>query len=388
MKVLLLGVGMQGKAALYDLLHHSEGITVIAADKEIEALRAHVKGKQWDGRVRCEPVDAADPEHLHRLMALGPDVAISLLPPRLHTGVAVAAVDHGIHLVTASYAAPDLKNLAERAGARRVAILPEFGMDPGIDLVFLGEAVRRLDRVEEIASYGAGFPESAAADNPLKYRVTWNFEGVLKSYWRSARLIRNGKILDVPETDIFSPEHIHEVEIHGLGTLEAFPNGDAMRYIDLPGIEKSNLRNMGRFVLRWPGHSAFWKKLVDLHLLDDEPVEMDGALVDRKRFLAAALSPHIQYGPHERDVVVVRVAVKGMKGGKKQTFVLQVIDRGDPETGLKAMHRTVGFTASIGAQMIGTGIIKKRGILSPAIDVPYRPFAEALKRRGLPPTKW
>lgn len=101
----------------------------------------------------------------------------------------------------------------------------------------------------------------------------------------------------------------------------------------------------------------------------------------------AALYPHIQYGPHERDVVVVRVAVKGMKDGKKQTLVLQVIDRGNPGTGLKAMHRTVGFTASIGAQMIGTGIIKKRGILSPASDVPYRPFTDALKKRGLLPIK-
>ncbi len=51
-------------------------------------------------------------------------------------------------------------------------------MDPGIDLVLLGEAVRSLDHVEEIISYGAGFPEPEATDNPLKYKVTWTFEGV------------------------------------------------------------------------------------------------------------------------------------------------------------------------------------------------------------------
>ncbi len=71
-----------------------------------------------------------------------------------------------------------MKGLADEAKARDVTILPEFGMDPGIDLVLLGEAVRSLDHVEEIISYGAGFPEPEATDNPLKYKVTWTFEGV------------------------------------------------------------------------------------------------------------------------------------------------------------------------------------------------------------------
>ena len=43
-------------------------------------------------------------------------------------------------------------------------------------------------------------------------------------------------------------------------------------------------------------------------------------------------------------------------------MLLQVIDRRDLETGLTAMNRTVGFTASIGAQMLGVGSIAKRGL--------------------------
>ena len=121
-----------------------------------------------------------------------------------------------------------MKGLADEAKARDVTILPEFGMDPGIDLVLLGEAVRSLDHVEEIISYGAGFPEPEATDNPLKYKVTWTFEGVLKSYWRAGRVIRDGTIIDIKNTEMFCPENIHEIEIEGLGRLEAFPNGDAL----------------------------------------------------------------------------------------------------------------------------------------------------------------
>ena len=382
MRVLLLGVGMQGKAALHDLVNSEEVAEVVAADGDFGALKAHVASKEY-GKVRCERVDATSPESLYRLMEQGADVAIDLLPASFCGPVAAVAVKHGIHLVNAFYAVPEVKKLAGEARAKDVTILPEFGMDPGIDLVLLGEAVRSLDHVEEIITYGAGFPEPEAAHSPLKYKVTWTFEGVLQSYLRAGRVIRDGQVVEIVDTEMFSPENIHEIEIEGLGRLEAFPNGDALEYADLLGIERSTLQNLGRYVLRWPGHCALWKMMVDLHLLDREPVMVDGVAVDRMRFLAAAIEPHIQYRDHERDVVVVRIDVKGRKDGSEKRAVYQVIDRRDLETGFTAMNRTVGYTASIGAQMIASGKITKRGVLSPVNDVPYGPFAQELRKRDI-----
>lgn len=383
MKVLVLGIGMQGKAALHDLTHSGEVTEVVAADRDLGMLKAHVDSKKYSDNVRCERFDAANPESINRLMKQGPDIVIDLLPVPFHGSVTSAAVEHRVHLVNTSYAALEVKELANEAKARNVTILPEFGMDPGIDLVLLGEAVRSLDTVEEIITYGAGFPGPGVSDNPLKYKVTWTLEGVLKSYHRAARVIRDGKIVEIKNKEIFSPENIHEVEIEGLGSLEAFPNGDALKYADLLGIDAPGLRNMGRYVLRWPGHCALWKALVDLHLLDDDPVIVDGVAVDRKRFLAAAIEPHIQYGAHERDVVVVRIEVKGTKSGKKGCAVYQVIDKRDLETGVTAMSRTVGYTASIGALMIGTGQITKRGVISPINDIPYDLFTQELIKRDI-----
>jgi saccharopine dehydrogenase-like NADP-dependent oxidoreductase len=383
MKVLLLGVGMQGKAALHDLVKSDEVEGVIAADQDIAGLKAHVASRGYGAKVQCERVDATRTEDVDQLMAQCMDVAIDLLPVPFNPSVATAAVRHGIHLVNASYTVPEVEALASEAKAKGLTILPEFGMDPGIDLVLLGAAVRSLDRIEEITTYGAGFPEWEAADNPINYKVTWTFDGVLKSYLRAGRVIRDGQIVEFPASEMFNPEHLHELRIEGLGRLEAFPNGDALKYADLLGIERSGLRNMGRYVLRWPGHSAFWKALVDLHLLDPEPVIVDGVAVDRMRFLAAAIEPHIQYRDNERDVVVVRIDVKGKKDGRKQRAVYQVIDRRDLDTGFSAMSRTVGYTASIGAMMIGTGQITRRGVLSPLSDVPFEPFAEELKKRDI-----
>lgn len=55
----------------------------------------------------------------------------------------------------------------------------------------------------------------------------------------------------------------------------------------------------------------------------------------------------------------------------------------DLDIGLTAMSRTVGFTASIGAQMIATGKIAQVGLLSPVRDVPFDLFAIELRRRGI-----
>lgn len=383
MKILLLGVGMQGKAALHDLAGHAEVAEIIAADCDLEALMAHVQSKQYGAKVRCEHVEATNPVSIEHLLRHGPDVVIDLLPVSLHGRVAATAVKYGVHWVNASYAGPEVKQLAAAATAQKVTLLPEFGLDPGIDLVLLGQAVRTLDSIEEITSYGAGLPEAKVADNPLKYKVTWTFEGVLKSYYRAGRIIRDGIIVRIKETEMFSPENIHQVEIEGLGQLEGIPNGDALKYADLLGLDRSTLRNIGRYTLRWPGHCALWQTLVQLHLLDDEPVLVDGRAVDRKRFLAAAIEPHIQYKAGERDIVVVRVEVVGRQEGRKKRAVFQLIDRRDLATGLSAMSRTVGYTASIGALMIVTGQITRRGLLSPVNDVPYTLFVRELAKRNI-----
>lgn len=383
MRVLLLGVGMQGKAALHDLARSEAVSAITAADLDGDGLRRHV-GDRYAGRpVRCEELDVADRDALRRLVAAGHDVLIDLLPVPCHRAVNEAAVEAGVHVVNSSYADPDLERLAAAAERRGVTVLPELGMDPGIDLVLLAEAVRSLDDVAEIVSYGAGFPEPCAADNPLRYKETWRLEGVLRSYLRSARVVRDGAPVEIPATEIFSTTNTHEVEIAGLGRLEAFPNEDALRYVVPLGLDLSRLRRMERCVLRWPGHCAFWKSLVDLHLLDDEPVEVGGVAVDRRRFLAAAIEPHIRYAEGERDVVVVRVEVTGRRGGGMRRVTLELIDYGDEESGLTAMSRSVGFSASIGAQLVGSGVIARRGLLSPARHVPFEAFTKELARRGL-----
>jgi lysine 6-dehydrogenase len=383
MKVLLLGTGMQGKAALYDLARSDDVTEIVAADGDLGALQVYLSEMDHGAKVRPEALNAADPDSLARVFARQPDVAIDLLPVSFSDAVAGAAVEHGVHLVNTIYTTPAMRALATEAQARGITLLPEFGLDPGIDLLMLGRAAREVDSIEGVKSYGAGIPEMATADNPIKYKITWTFHGVLVSYRREARLIRDGQLLEIGGRRIFYPENLHDLTIEGVGQLEAYPNGDALPYVGLLGLDAARLEHMGRYSLRYPGHSRFWRALVDLDLLEDEPVMVDGQAVDRKRFLAAAMAPRLQLGPGERDIVILRVDLWGKKDGRPARVITQLIDRRDLDTGFTAMNRTVGFTASIGAQLIGRGIIDKRGLLSPVTDVPYDIVVDELAKRNI-----
>ncbi len=379
-RILLLGGGLQGRAALHDLAGTPDVERVVVADNRPEAVSEYVAGLGSD-KLEVLALDAADPATVSRMVGGGHDVVLDLLPRQFIRTVGEAAVEHGVHLVN-TYYDHDLRHLDGAARERGVALMPECGMDPGIDLVLAGEAVRRFDAVEEFISYGAGFPEPAAADNPLRYKVSWTFEGVLNSYLRAGRIVRDGQVVEVPATGMFAERFIHTVDVPGVGVLEAFPNGDVVAYAEKLGLGDS-LRSAGRYTLRWPGHCRFWKTMVDLGFLGEEPVPGLPAEVTPRRFLAALLEPQLQYGPEERDVALIRVEVAGLVGGQRRRLVLQVLDLRDLETGLLAMNRTVGYTASIVARMIGRGEIEARGLLSPTRDIPYEPFVQALAERGI-----
>lgn len=110
--------------------------------------------------------------------------------------------------------------------------------------------------------------------------------------------------------------------------------------------------------------------------------------MDPKAYLAAALEPRLQYQEGEADLAIIRVEVAGVTDHRARRLVYQVVDRMDPETGVRAMGRLVGYTAGIGARMIVDGRIRARGLLSPLRDVPYRPLVRELGERGIDVLQW
>ena len=380
MKVLVLGgCGIQGKAAVIDLARTAAVEEVICADANIDGIR-DIETFIDKAKVRNVSLDAADAVSLDRLFRQA-DVSVDLLPRQFMENVCRAAIRTGVSVVNTNYAY-SIAHLDEKARAAGVAIMPECGLDPGIDLVLYGEARRRFDELTLINAYCGGFPERAACDNPLNYKVSWTFEGVLASTKRDGRIIRDGAVIDIPGDHQHDEEYVHEVDFPGLGTLEAIPNGDAVFFTDALGVT-ATIRETGRYSLRWPGWSAFWRPLKQLGFLSEAPVAGLPCPVSPYQMIDKLVGPQIQYRRNEKDLVAMLNVFEGKKDGRQVRLVSRLLIERDLKTGLMAMAQGVGYPASIAAQMIAKGDIAEKGVLSPMKHIPYPAFIDALRNRGI-----
>jgi saccharopine dehydrogenase-like NADP-dependent oxidoreductase len=292
MKVVVLGgMGIQGRAALADLVSSPAVEAIICADADLTGFESKTDFLD-KSKVTSVKLDASSENELVALLRSGVNVVIDLLPRQLTETVCVAAIKAG------------------------VSIMPECGLDPGIDLIIYSQAVRRFDEIHVINSYCGGFPEKSACDNPLSYKVSWTWEGVLSSTCRDARCIKNGQVVTIPGDKQHESDQIHAIDYPGLGRLEAIPNGDAVRYTDLLGVT-ATIKETGRYSLRWPGWSAFWHPLKQLGFLDDKPVVGLPCEVTPIQFLDKLLGPRLQYQNDEKDLVVMLNVFEGISGGKK-----------------------------------------------------------------------
>jgi saccharopine dehydrogenase-like NADP-dependent oxidoreductase len=373
------GCGIQGKAAVCDLAAGPDVKEVICADANLEAIGQMAAFVNMD-KVRPVSLDANNPDDLDNLFRQA-DAAVDLLPRQFLEPVCRAAIRTGVGVVNTNYAYP-IAYLHEKARSAGVAIMPECGLDPGIDLVLYGEARRRFDELNRINSYCGGFPERSACDNPLNYKVSWVFEGVLASTKRDGRIIRDGQTIDISGADQHDPAYVHEVDFPGLGTLEAIPNGDAVFFTDALGVTPT-IRETGRYSLRWPGWSAFWRPLKQLNFLSEEPVPGLDAPVSPYQMIDKLVGPQIQYRRDEKDLVAMLNIFEGQKNGQRVRLTSRLLIERDLETGLMAMARGVGLPSAIVARMIAAGEITETGVLSPMEHIPCPAFVEALKARGI-----
>ena len=380
MKVLVLGgCGSQGRAALYDLSRNVSVDHVTCADIQPELLDSFDFIDK--AKIQIARIDANDPNALASKMDEKFDVVLDFLPPQCIRTVAEAAIKSGVNLVNTNYAY-DILDLDHAAKEKGISIIPECGLDPGIDLIIYNYSLKDFDEVFKLNSYCGGIPEKAACDNPLNYKISWNFSAVLKSQKRDATLMANSKRIYVPAKDQHENAFIHHIEFPKLGKLEAIPNGDAVRYAKLLKIA-DKLCETGRYTLRWPGWCSFWDPLKKFDFLSHEPVKGLPDRVSPFEMVAKLLEPQLQYNDSEKDLCVMVNEVEGVRRGKQQILTCSLLIERDLSTGLMAMSIGVAYPACIAAEMIVRGDITRKGVLSPATDEPCDLFMDQLNKRGI-----
>ena len=380
MKVLVLGgCGIQGRAALYDLSRNVSVEHITCADIQPDLIHSFTFLET--AKIQSVWLDANDPNALASIMDEKFDIVLDFLPPQCIRTVAEAAIKSGVNLVNTNYAY-DILDLDHAAKEKGISIIPECGLDPGIDLILYNYSLKYFDEVLKLNSYCGGIPEKAACDNPLKYKISWNIHAVLKSQMRDATLMADSELIYIPAKDQHENAFIHHIEFPELGTLEAIPNGDAMYYAKLLKIENT-LSETGRYTLRWPGWCSFWNPMKKLGFLSDEPINGLPVGVSPLEMVAKLLEPQLQYNDSEKDLCVMVNKVEGLQKGIQQILMCSLLIERDLATGLMAMSMGVAYPACIVAEMIVKGEITPKGVLSPAIDVPCDLFMDRLNKRGI-----
>jgi saccharopine dehydrogenase-like NADP-dependent oxidoreductase len=242
----------------------------------------------------------------------------------------------------------------------------------------------------------------------------------------SAQYLQNGRKVEVAPERLFRDMHIRHVE--GGGDFEAYPNRDAISYIDIYGLQgietmyRGTLRNMGwcdtmysfgrlglldldEIEVRGKSYADLMRELLGAGASDDveqvigkklgiasealpvRNLQWLGMLSDRRikgerttplDALGELMLEKLAYSEGERDMVVLLhdFEVK-YRGGQRAQITSTMVNLGI-EKGDSSMSRTVALPAAIASHLIVQGAIKRPGVIRPVTPDIYNPVLDEL----------
>ena len=389
MKLLVIGSGMMGSAAAYDMARQDNVDFVTLADNDHKLAKdvaARINRIAGDRKVRAVALDAAKEKDAARLMK-GHDGALSAVPYRLNLGLAKAAIGAGCHFADLGGNNTVVRQelaLAKQAEKRGVGIAPDCGLSPGMASILGAELVRRLDgRADALKLYVGGLPERPMP--PFHYQLVFSVEGLINEYVEPARILRKGKLITIePLTE---PEEFH---MDGFAPLVAFQTSGGTS--TLPETFEGRVGECFEKTLRYPGHYDLLCELKALGLFSNEKMRVGNVEVAPRALMSKVFEG--KFAGKGPDVCIMRLeahesikapGVRGLLGGKLKGRVatFTMVDHYDAKSDMSAMMRTTAFPASIVLQMMCSGAVSKRGAVLQERDVPAETFLEEIARRGI-----
>lgn len=260
------------------------------------------------------------------------------------------------------------------AKAAGVSVIPDCGLAPGMVNILAQSGIDELDETESVRMWVGGLPQDP--EPPLNYQIVYSMEGVLDYYTTPGLVLHDGEPAEVEA--LTGMEEIDFPE--PLGRLEAFYTAGGIS--TLPYRYRGQLRTMEYKTLRYPGHARIMKAIRDLGLLDDAPVQVGDSEITPRQFFIDRVSPKLRK-PEGRDLVALRVEIRGTKNGQAKGIRYDLLDRYDESTGITAMMRTTGFSLALTGLMQCRGKIREHGVRTPDETVEPAAYLEGLSRRGI-----
>ncbi len=388
MKLLVIGAGMMGSAAAYDMARSAEVEAVTLADMDKGRAKEAAKrvNKLTRGKkVRAVGLDASSERAARKLMR-GHDAALSAVPYFFNARLCRAAIEARCHFADLGGNNTVVREelaMEKKAAKNGVAIAPDCGLSPGMASILAGELMRRIGgRADALKIYVGGLP--ADPQPPFNYQLAFSVEGLINEYVEPARILRNGRMTTIEPLSEAEPFHIA-----GFPTLEAFHTSGGTS--TLPETFAGKVGECFEKTLRYPGHLAMLRALYEFGFFSSEPRSIGKTEIAPRAVTSQLMCE--KFAGNEADVTILRVEaheprrgrVRGLLAGGQPRRIASftLVDRSDPATRMTSMMRTTAWPASIVVQMLASGAIGKRGAIRQELDIPAERFLREMAARGL-----
>ena len=360
--------GMQGKIVTKDLLKSNYSVLLCGRDKSrVEDILKKNKNTAFAYLDLREKKDAQK-----IIEKSGARVVINCAEREWNLNALEIFIAANVHSIDLGSSIPMLrkqlamKNILAKKGLIHIT---GCGSVPGIGNVMLNYAAERFDTVDSVK---VGF---AWDSNMKRFVVPFSISSILEEFTVDAPYLHHHK------TKIIKPmKSVVRCYHRAVGRENQFKVGHHPEtYTFHKFLEKKGIANV-EFYAGFPDHSMRAILLMIELGFGGKPLEIQGVKIEPDIFLAELLK-RIEMPKGYQEIENLWVTLDGKYKGKRHRVLMECIV--PPLKGWESAGSNVdtGMPASIIAQMIHNGIIKKAGSWSPEEIVPPDIFFMQLARR-------
>jgi saccharopine dehydrogenase-like NADP-dependent oxidoreductase len=352
---------------------------IIVADKRIRSARRLAEKLGY--KVSAERADASSEDSISTITKKA-DLIISLVPRTSDTlNIMRICIDDGTHYMDLGPGTYCIFQMLKNDDSFRdsgLLALPCWGADPGITNVLAKHLSAKLDTVSEVKIRDGAFVNKKGA----KFPFTYSTEIFLRETSTKSVIYENGAFKRVQplsrEEDYEFPapvgtQKVYTVEHEEPLTIPRFL-GKKVGYVDF------------KLAVAKEAHNAV-KTLLELGLLSEEPVQVNGSKVIPLSVVLATLPPPLVSGELQGYECLV-VEATGGSAGKKTTLTASVYLTHKEAASAHKETATAFLTTTppvLIAEMLAKDEILGRGVILPEMMDPL-PLVNKLKAAGIPIT--
>jgi saccharopine dehydrogenase-like NADP-dependent oxidoreductase len=340
-RVALLGAGHIGQT-IARLLGDSGDYQVTVFDKNPAAL-ARIAGRNVSTRVTDTENGAALLAALHAAPGGGRhDTVVNALPYHLAVATASVAREAGCHYFDLTEDVAATREIKRLAAGAATAFMPQCGLAPGFIGIVAHHLAQGFDTLHDVKMRVGALP--AFPTNALKYNLTWSVDGLINEYCHPCEAIRDGRRLD-----LLALEGLEHFSLDGT-EYEAFNTSGGLG--TLCETLEGRVRTLDYKSVRYPGHQALMKMLLEDLQLKDDPQTL-------KDILRKSVPGTMQ------DVVLVFVTASGLRAGQlvQEVFARKIFADRSECAPLSAIQITTAAGICAAVDLLHTGALPASGFI-------------------------